>query len=78
MTVFPLVAAFLAGATCALAAVMWARRRDLAPIDWDHESHCVEPNCHNPACHQRIEGVAEDSTPIYELICCTHAREATP
>lgn len=49
--------------------------RRTGPVDWDQESYCIE-GCGNPATHRRLVGMVDD-VPLYEMICCEHAVEAT-
>lgn len=42
------------------------------PVDWDHQSLCMEDDCIQPATHRRLDGMVDD-TPVYEMICCEHA-----
>ena len=44
------------------------------PCDWDHESHCTHDNCTQPASHRSFTGTTRDGMPIYDLVCCTHAK----
>lgn len=42
--------------------------------DWDQESYCTADDCMNEASHHQIAGLCSDGTPVYELVCCKHAR----
>ena len=45
----------------------------LVPVDWDHQSYCVEPDCRQPATHRRLLAMDYDGAAIVEMICCVHA-----
>ena len=44
------------------------------PCDWDGVRYCAD-GCGQPATHRRLDGMVGD-TPLYEIVCCTHAQEA--
>lgn len=43
--------------------------------DWDGESFCTAPGCSSEATHSRLVGMVGEF-PLYELVCCAHAKES--
>jgi hypothetical protein len=56
------------------AAVQFASGKQVAPVDWDGLSHCVELYCRRPATHRRLLTFSADAVPVVELVCCEHAQ----